>query len=69
MKVLAAFLVILLSAVIILMGASLWTWVLMLAIGAVAHATENPSWAWGFWQVFPVGLLVALVMGAVARND
>lgn len=46
---------------VLLLG-SFWTWLIMLAAGAVGKAE------WGFVDLFPVGVLVSFVIGAVSRS-
>lgn len=49
-------------AAVAFVGASLWTWLIMLAAGALGYAL-------GFWTLFPAGLLLSFIISAVSGNN
>lgn len=57
-----AAIVTLLLVTIVIVGALFWTWIIMLVAGAIGLAHL------GFVQLLPVGLLVALVLGALSKS-
>lgn len=55
-------------AVIVLLPAilfatfSFWTWLIMLAVGSLGYSQ------YGFWDLFPSGVLLALVVAAISKD-
>lgn len=59
---------IILIGALIFLGAAFWTWLIMLAAGAMYHMDALDS-AYGFWQLFPFGVIVSIALGALSKSN